>query len=280
MSTVAEREIYPNAPVVLVALEVRHPIAGPLSYAERLTIKDRLAERLPIMRTPQLTSVQSAVSMQAGASIQGALSASAPQMRTEEFAKFFSRDNATAVSMLPGAVTIETTRYVRWEYLRELAAAALTARHEVGSIDGIERLGLRYIDEIRVPSEPESGWEQWVDNTLVGPTRVGEKLGLRPTQWQGVTVFESGPDRTLALRYGPREGYAVDPGGDLKRPTPTPGPFFLMDIDSFWTPSDRIPEFDVELLLTVCNELHEPVRGLFENLIKPRLRKEVLRRAE
>lgn len=53
-----------------------------------------------------------------------------------------------------------------------------------------------------------------------------------------------------------------------------------MDIDSFWAPSDGFPEFDIEMLLAMCDDLHAPVRSLFERLITDRLRKEVLRHAE
>lgn len=82
------------------------------------------------------------------------------------------------------------------------------------------------------------------------------------------------------LRYGPREGFAVEPGGDLKRSTPTPGPFFLMDIDSFWAPSEGVPEFAVTALLATCDELHAPVRTWFERLVTDRLRAEVFRHAQ
>lgn len=264
-----DREVYPNAPVVLVALEVRHPTAGPLTHAHRLKIKQRLAEQLPILRSGQMATVQTTV----GATM-------APEVRTEEFPKYFSRDNTIAVSVRTEAIIIETTSYVRWEDLRELTSKVLTARQEVDGIDGVERVGLRYIDEIRVPDDPGKDWALWVNSALLGPAPVGESLGLRAVQWHGITVFESGPDREVALRYGPREGYAVDPGGDLKRPAPAPGAFFLMDIDSFWTPSDGVPEFNIERLLMVCDELHAPVRSLFERLITDRLRKEVLRHAE
>lgn len=264
-----EREVYPNAPVALVAVEIRHPTASPLSHADRLKIKRRLSAHLPIMRSGQLTQISAA--MAAGG---------APEVRTEEFPRYFSRDNTAAVSVRAEAVVVETTRYGRWEQLRALVAEVLEARQEVGGIDGVERVGLRYVDEIRVPGEPAHEWAPWVDSTLLGPSPIGGELGLMAAQWQGVTAFTPAPERTVVLRYGPRDGFAVDPGGDLKRSTPTPGPFFLMDIDSFWTPSEGVPEFDIKTLLATCDELHAPVRKLFERLITDRLRKEVLRHAD
>jgi uncharacterized protein (TIGR04255 family) len=271
MMPMEEWEVYPNAPLVLVALEVRHPMADPLTHAQRLKMKRQLATQVPIMRTGQLTQVTAVQA--AGAS------AAPPEVRVEEFPRYFSRDNTMAVSVRAEAVVVETTRYSHWEQLRALAAEVLDARQEVGGIDGVERVGLRYVNEVRVSGAPAHDWASWVDPTLVGPVLIGERVGLVADQWQGITVFTPGRERTVVLRHGSREGFAVDPAGDLKRSTPTPGPFFLLDIDSFWTPGETIPEFDVETLLATCDELHTPVRRLFECLITDRLRKEVLRRA-
>lgn len=262
-------EVYSNAPVVLVALEVRHPTAGPLSQAQQRKIKQRLNDVLPILRTGQLANIEGVV----GAT-------EPPTVHVEKFSKFFNRDSTISSSIREGAIVVETSRYAGWERLHELAGNVLRARREVGDIDGVERVGLRYINEIRVPGQPNIDWQPWVDTTLLGPAHHGQKLGLPAVQWQGVTVFAPGPDRTAVLRYGPREGYAVDPGGDLKRSAPTPGPFFLMDIDSFWTPSEEVPKFDVDQLVATSDELHAPVRTLFESLITDRLRDEVLRRGE
>jgi len=203
-----------------------------------------------------------------------------PDVRVEEFPRYFSRDNTVAVSVRAEAVVVETTRYVGWERLRAVAVEVLEARQDAGGVDGVERVGLRYIDEIRLPGEPVHDWASWVDPTLLGPASIGEQLGFTAAHWQGTTAFTSGPERTVVLRYGPRDGFAVDPAGDLKRSTPTPGPFFLLDIDSFWTPSDGVPEFDVKALLNTCDELHTPVGRLFERLITDRLREEVLRHAD
>ena len=161
--------------------------------------------------------------------------------QSREFPRYFSRDNTMAVSVREDALVIETTRYDRWERVRGVLAEVLAAREEIGGVDGVERIGLRYIDEIRVPNDSQDGWSPWVHPSLLGPAPIGDDLGLKATEWQAVMVFNREPDRTLVLRYGPREGFAVNPGGDSKRPTPLPGPFFLMDIDSFWVPPGGDP---------------------------------------
>jgi uncharacterized protein (TIGR04255 family) len=264
---VQKREIYPNAPVVLVAFEVRHPDAGSLTKVQQRLIKQKLSKDLPIQRTGQLTRIEGVLG-----------ETSTPTLKVENFPKYFSRDSTTSASFRDTAVVIETTRYGSWDDLHSLTIEALRARAAAGDLDGIERVGLRYVNEIRVPADENFDWEPWVDLSLLGPRDIAEKIRLPIDRLQGVTVFSPGAQRSVVLRYGSAEGYAVDPGGDLKRPVAhTPGPFFLIDIDSFWTPDEGVPEFDVERLATMADQLHDPVNDLFEALITDRLREEVLR---
>ena len=146
----------------------------------------------------------------------------------------------------------------------------LQARLAIATPAGVERIGLRYIDEIRVPAENGGSapvWNQWVDASLLGPAHIGADLGLAPAVNEGVFVFSGSSDHAVVLRYGAQSGYAVQSTPDLRRPLPPPGPLFKLDIDSFWQ----------ELILRQADALHEPVRGVFESVITDRLREEVLR---
>jgi uncharacterized protein (TIGR04255 family) len=262
-----DREVYPNAPVVLVALELRHPTAEPLSRAAQVKMKQLLGRRLPLPRQATMTNIQAT------------LGAVQPEVTTETAPQYVSRDRTMAVTFRSQAIIVETTRYARYERFRDVVALAVEARQAVEPVAGIERLGLRYINEIRVPDVEDrlTSWEPWVHQTLLGPAPVIERLGFNAAGLQGIVMLDQGAGKAIVLRYGPREGYAVDPHGSLKRPTPAPGPFFLLDIDSYWTPTDEIPELDPKELVTLGDELHEPVRTLFENFITERLRREVLR---
>lgn len=270
MTAMDQREVYPNAPVVLVALEVRHPAAQPMSPGALAQVKRSLSGDVPLQRDSTIMNV----TFQAGPS-------TPPEVVSETAPRFFSRDSSTAVTFRKEAIVIETTRYSGYEELRRLIQLAVQARQTASPIDGVDRIGLRYIDEIRVPGmDPGAealAWAPWVDESLLGPAPLGGNLGLMAGLLQGFAVFTAGPDRSLALRYGPAEGYAVDPGGDLNRTTTPPGPFFLLDIDSYWTRSGTTPEADPAWVLEVCDDLHGPVRTLFEQLITNRLRNEVLR---
>lgn len=280
----SDREVYPNAPLVLVAAEIRHPGADALDASQQAKIKRALAKTLPLSRPVTRTNVM-------------AMAGGPTQMTQATSPRFTSRDRTTSATFHPEAVVVETTRYGQFERLLDLVSLSLDARLAVGSVDGLERIGLRYIDEIRVPevTDDPTSWAQWVDSSLLGPASVVAPLGLRAAQWQGVAVFSAtshasattnagpeagkGGEDSLVLRYGPGDGYAVDPGGDLKRSAPPPGPYFLLDIDSFWTSADQVPPLDRDELLADAVRLHAPVRVLFESLITERLREEVLRHA-
>jgi uncharacterized protein (TIGR04255 family) len=258
-----------NQPVVLVVMEIRHTSAGPVRPPAQMRIKNALAKDFPLLHEATLTTFKSVIGAQTDVS-------------HEKAPKFMSRDRTSSVTFRGEAIVIETTRYPGYQRFRRWAAAALRARQEASPIDGAERVGLRYVNEIRVPevgSNP-ADWASWVHPSLLGPVSLGEQLGLGLTaaQAQGLVLYGVAPDRGVVLRYGPREGYAIEQG-DLKRPLPPPGPFFLIDLDSAWSAGDEVPEVEVEWLLDLCDELHRPVRGLFDALVTDKLRTEVFTNA-
>ena len=262
-------EVYANPTVVLVALELRHPDAGPLSATAQAKLKNFLAARFPISRPVTINTVQAAPGMHL-------------EMSSETSPRFMSRESTASVTFKNSAVMVETTRYSGYDDLRRLARLVVDARQEVGQIDGIERLGIRYINEVRAPNAgPDlATWDSWINPLLLGPATVGDAAKLGPAQLQALVKYQIAPASTLALRYGASEGYAVDPAGDLRRPTPPPTWFFLLDIDSFWTPTDGVPKFTPEGFIAECDRIHEPVRRVYESVITDRLREEVLHERE
>ena len=200
-----------------------------------------------------------------------------PTPQIEQFTRFVNRQSTLAVSFRREALVVETSAYPGWEQFRQIVSDAVDARMDVAPVDGVERVGLRYVDEIRIPDEAEIDWCQWVSPSLLGPSPT-EPIALQLAQWQGVAVYGSQPGSMLVLRYGPALGFAIDSSSELRREKPADGgPYFLMDIDSFSVPTGSIPEVDRDSLIATCNDLHQPVRTLFEGLIQDKLRDEVLR---
>ncbi|MYS10484.1 TIGR04255 family protein [Streptomyces sp. SID6041] len=264
----SDREVYPKPPVALVAVEVRHPSAAPLSGTQEAEAKRSLAPLTPISKPVQTQTVL----------LTTGPSAATSDVTSETFPRFLSRDKSLSVTFRPDAFVVETTRYSRYEALRELTLAALETRQKVAPVDGVERIGIRYINEIRVPSiEAPTEWCEWMDPAVAGPVSLRTSQKLTLNSWQGIALFGDPATEATTVRYGPLEGYAVNPGSDLRRKTPPPGPFFLVDIDSFWTPREETPSATAETILPRLNNLNESARVLFESLITDRLRNEVFR---
>jgi uncharacterized protein (TIGR04255 family) len=266
MQFMVSGEVYPNAPVALVAVEVRHTVSLPLSPEQEAELKSLVGKEFPLAQpVPTLT-------------LNFGMASHPPALAQPP--RFTNRDRTAAVTFGSQAVVLETTRHESFARLSELVFLATAARKAVAPVDGMERLGLRYIDEIRVPSaDNDIQWSDWVETSLLGPIAVATNLGLRLASHQALASFQLAPDRGLNLQYGPRTGYAVQSGPLIRTPIPPSSPFFLMDIDSFWVASGGVPEFDPAHIVELCNELHDPVSALFESLITERLRDEVLRHA-
>ncbi len=261
--------MYPNAPIVLMAVEVRHSLCQPLERKQVAQVSAEVTQLLPL--PSELTEVS--VTVQAGPS-----EPPVQQQVVAMFPRWMSRDKRTSLTMRPDSFVIETTNYGSYDRVRELLEAALRLRQTVEKPGGVERIGLRYIDEIRAPLVNDvPDWKEWVEPALLGPLDIGGDLGLVPAVNEGVTVFSHGTSSALVLRYGAQNDYVVPSTSELRRPLPPPGPLFKLDIDSFWQAGDEIPEFDTDQVLAQADSLHEPVRGVFEDLITDRLREEVLR---
>lgn len=269
----SRREVYPNAPIVLAAIEVRHPADRPLGHSHLTSLSTSVGEVLPL---PDEEAAMVTFEFQTGSDHQPV-----HKRTVTRVPRWTDRERRTALTVRPDGLVIETSRYRDYGQIRDLLELALRARAAVSAPAGVERIGLRYVDEIRVPADRAGGrpsWREWVDPSLIGPVHVGDGIGLTHAGGEGVSVFSGKGNNTIVLRYGSQDGYAVQSTPRLRRPLPPPGPLFKLDIDSFWQRGDDLPGFIPDFVLDRVDELHAPVIDLFESLISERLREEVLRR--
>jgi len=154
------------------------------------------------------------------------------------------------------------------------AVAALKA------VVGIERIGLRYIDELRVPRHVDgpADWGGYVNDALLYPLRVVE--GFDSKALEGVVQLSLGPQHRLTMRYASLQGAGVVGRGPLKRRSQSAtGPFFALDIDSYWSGAgEEVPDFIPEQVLETFDTLHEPVGVLFLRMITEQFKVEVARK--
>ncbi len=259
---------YRNPPLVLVVAEIRHTETPLLTPGDIAAMKQALVKILPIHET---------VATQDFEFVAGQM----PRLtnKTTRLETFHSRDKKTKLSVGGSSLVLESFNYNGWSHFRDMLETALKARLLVSAIDGVTRVGLRYIDEVRVPT-PEGGtpdWRHWIDPQLVAPVPAGMHLEL--AQQQAVVQYRTEhPHETLNLRYG-----AVDGVSTVMRPVTTDtnpvGRYFLLDTDAAWE-AEGVPELVVDEILTTANRLHSGVRALFETTIQDSLRDEVFIRED
>ena len=249
-------EVYANAPLALVAAEIRFP---PVSERELgMPVQKLIRDQLGSDWVIQNDSTQT---------FQAEVGPAGPKasLTHEMTPRITSRQRTKTITVRPESLTIEVTDYQHFADFRALLELAATATDNVLHPDGIIRAGLRYIDEVSVPVSPPD-WERWLDKSLFPPVS-GD---LVPSQWTGTVQYNVDIDQLLVFRYGPSQGPVVSSTSHLRRPRMPSGPVFMLDFDSSWQPSD-IPEFSASEIVSTADRLRSPLRGLFDNLVKPEL---------
>lgn len=251
-------EVFPNAPLALVAAEVRYPAVteGALSMAIHRLIRDALGSDWVIHNDTTQT-------FEVGVDAAGPRTSS----RSETVGRITSRQRTRIVTARPDNFTVEVVDYEHFADFRGLLERASDAVESVLKPDGISRIGLRYIDEIAVPESPPR-WSRWLESSLMAPSLTPQ---LTPTEWTGAVQYQVTPDQSLVFRYGPSAGPVVSSAGPLRRARVPDGPIFMLDFDSSWQPSD-IPEFKADRIVAVADRLRSPLRELFDSLITPSLK--------
>jgi uncharacterized protein (TIGR04255 family) len=262
------REVYPNAPLRLVVAEFRFPYAPKLASAE--VLEELTTTFRPTFPLPTPAAVQVVMTTTIGGTSQS----------TGSVNRFLTKDRTSSVTVSPTNIVVETTEYQEYEKFRPLLATCLAALGSVpGAIVGLERVGLRYVNEVRVPDlGAVSDWTKYFASNLVAP------LNLIPHRSVGVmqAVVQTDPvDRMITVfRFGALRGQVVAPGGPLRvAAAPADSPFFMLDIDNSWSSGESFDAFSSETALDICDRLHDPIDALFETVITNELRKTFRRSA-
>jgi uncharacterized protein (TIGR04255 family) len=252
------REIYPNAPLKLVTFELR---CAPFELSTSIVdgFVGALKQRYPIRgpAIPQLVLGPGGP----GASATGA--------------RLFDGDRREAVTLDSQRLTFETARYRRFEQFRASVAQILDTIKALDLVVLPVRVGLRYIDEIdqELLSEPRD-WTRYIAPALTAPL---EHFDPAPLEHQSAALFGGSGGQNVVLRYGLMQQPVVDPAGPLVIDAPPQGPYYLIDIDSAWQgEADAAPL--AEWVLPKLDDLHAPIRHLFETAITDELRNELLRK--
>lgn len=252
----SNREIYPNAPLALVVAQVQYANAPRLRQRDTVDeITVALEQKLPIVTYDQM--------------LNGRLQSGQFQVQADLVRKHLNRESTTSVAITPNALTLETTSYTEFDEFAGLFSWACEALSGVDAVATVERIGLRYIDEVRVPAQISDArdWRGWIADELVAPLDIGSRANALGSE--ALVQYDLGDQMRLAFRFGARNGKPIVGSGLLRRPAQyEPGPFFVIDMDGFWTRSaDDMAAFDVAWIGATLEAVHDPAGEAFQNSI-------------
>ncbi|MFI6537370.1 TIGR04255 family protein [Nonomuraea sp. NPDC050547] len=251
------REVYPSAPLRLVALELTFPLTTRLLSR---TLWDQLeaavADDLPdvsvFTNEPEIAI---------------------PSGHHDPILRRISEDRKRAVTLYAGAVTIELADYKSYGDLEELTERTLRAlRESLPSSLSYTRVGLRYINEIRASAVGISD-DQWHLPKAWMPYLNEQLLSQVDTPPEGLCVFgnrksaffhsKTGSEY-ISMQYGITSEGVVDPS-DVLVLDGTSGPCFVLDFDASQFGSAKEPvATEGETVMETIARLHNLVESTFE----------------
>jgi uncharacterized protein (TIGR04255 family) len=248
----ADTRLLARPPLEVVICEIRAIVDSGtvLGSAEGLRLKDAAtAAGLQVDRLEQ--TQQQGIRMQVGPGEQ-----QAPVIEKRTVGWQLIANDGSIVSLSPGTVSIQTTRYVSWEgTFRPLLTGALRAFGEVLQPQVRQRVGLRYVDRLVDPgASSATSWRGRVVDSLLGPV-ADPALGGRVISSQQQVELGVSEHTHALMRHGP----FVD--GALHGATS-----YLLDIDVF---DMATAAFEVETALAVADDLNQIALSLFQSAITP-----------
>ena len=205
----ADHRMYRHPPVALVAVEIRFPgeIGAPVPSGVQRAFGEVLGDGWVLEPLPQVS-----YSVNVGASAGSPLLTGAQGTATSAMARYTVRDRTTAVALTAGSVTVETTRYGNWPQFREVLAKAVEAAGKLLRPDGVTRIGVRYIDEVRVPDKTGINWEEWLSATVLPPgSQALDNCGWLPLNWTGISQYRTSEERYLVSVMDHNQPFQVSP---------------------------------------------------------------------
>lgn len=253
-----QRIQFEHNPLRVVVAQLRFPTEFRLSEAAILArIQDRLRDRYPVAQATQQQM-----------SIQLAVGPTPPQLMNQMGPgpiRFIGDDGAWIVTLGPDVLSLETTDYHDWVAFLARFEAVLDAVHTDVAPPLIQRLGLRFIDELQHPeARTLADWSRFLDPELLGTAASARFAQLTTTTSEQITIVQDEDAATITHAYT-QNGRDADPPST-----------YLIDLDCF---STRPFALDRNALRAKLVRYHGAAWNMFrESLLDPMV--EALGRAE
>jgi len=254
------REIFPHAPLALVAAEIRFTDAARLRQQQtKDAVAIALEERFPFAESLKRAEVNLNLIPGGGQ----------PQIQERLGVVLKNANSTESLTIMSESLTYETTAYTNFEQLLEAVSAACDALTEAKVQPAVQRVGLRYIDEVRVSEQVTDvrQWSTWINGQLIGHLDAGPEA-YPATGLESVSTYDLGGGKGLNIRFAAlNQGPVVVPQF-LKRPAISSGPFFVLDFDGFhdFTSLDAVP-LSSRVVLESLSAVHIPCGMAFQRSI-------------
>jgi len=183
----------------------------------------------------------------------------------------------TAV-LAPDFVALETTGYVDIDDFagRIATLAAAVAEHYAPA--EMQRIGLRFINELRLGSaRPKQEMLNAITPALLGPIGTTELADATVSMQQVVVLADADTNMLVRHGYNPEGGTTVDLApGQILGPEQSQ-PFYLLDIDAY---AEQVRPYSVEGIEARLRDFNEQIRALFAWAVKEEYRKDKLGQVE
>jgi uncharacterized protein (TIGR04255 family) len=239
-----KRRKYSASQLKLVLCQIRFPVLHRFEDPAFLAhIHDALRDRYPRPRQEQQLAV---VVGPAGPAQTSGGTLWRYQDLAEEWSVVLQRDSAG----------LETTRYDQFEPFLERFMELLAVLIEVG-VDVTERIGLRYVNELRHPEAYEPGdWRRLIEETLLGIVGGDQLEGTIDHAIQEIRLARD--DGTFVLRHG----YVGEKAAQGN-------PYYLLDLDYF---EERAQSMQSSGIAGILAAYHEEISRVWEMSLKDPMR--------
>lgn len=260
------REIFALAPLALVAAEIRFTDAARLRQQQtKDEVTIALEERFPFAEPFQRAEVNLSL-VPAGAQ---------PQIQERVGVVLKNASSTETLTIMSESLTYETTAYKSFEELLEAVTHACDALDAAKVRPAVQRVGLRYIDEVRVPEQITDvrQWSTWINGQLLSHLEVGP-LDAPVTGAQSISAYDLGEGRGLNFRFAALNQGSIVVSQFLKRPAVPSGPFFVLDFDGFhdFSGQDSVT-LSAEVVRAALSTVHIPCGTAFQRSITDEARK-------
>ena len=231
-----------SAPLVRVIAQIRFPVIASIEKRDFIaSFQESIRDAYPILRQEQTQGL--VMGPQGIAASPG-----------EVIWRFHELDGAWRVSLAPGFVALETTKYTsRNDFLERLAVITETFREHIGT-KVIDRIGIRYID--RIEGDAAERVQELVQPEVLGA--LATPAGKHARHSISESVFQLAAENAqLKARWGciPPNG-TVDPAA--LEPVETRS--WILDLDMFRAEQEK---FDPVALLKSARAFTERIYTVF-----------------